>query len=39
MKTLRVGLLVNGSFSSKYDRDLVLWAQEQAGIEISHLVV
>jgi hypothetical protein len=39
MKTLRIGLLVNGSFSSKYDRDLVLWAQEQADIEISHLVI
>lgn len=32
-------MLVNGSLSSKYDRDLVLWAQEQADIEISHLVV
>lgn len=39
MTVLRVGLLVNGSFSSKYDRDLVLWSQEQADIEISHLVV
>ena len=39
MKALRIGLLVNGSFSSKYDRDLVSWAKEQPDIEISHLVV
>ena len=39
MKALRIGLLVNDSWSSKYDRDLVLWAREQADIEISHLVV
>lgn len=39
MKALKVGLLVNGPFSSQYDHDLVSWAKEQADIEISHLIV
>ncbi len=35
---LKVGLLVNGTSSNKYDYDLALWGKEQADIEISHLI-
>ncbi len=39
MKPLKIGLLVNSPFSSQYDHDLVLWAKDQPGIEISHLII
>jgi hypothetical protein len=39
MKALKVGLLVNGGFSNKYDYELAVWAKDQANIEISHLIV
>lgn len=39
MKALRIGLLVNGPSSSKYEHDLVLWAKEQTDIQITHLIV
>lgn len=39
MKALKVGLLVNSTFSGKYVHELVLWGKEQAHIRISHLIV
>src|SRR6266699_3020659 len=39
MKPLKVGLLVDDTFSNKYDYELALWAKDQANIRISHLIV
>ena len=39
MRPLKVGLLVNSRFSSKYDYDLVLWGKDRAHIDISHLII
>lgn len=39
MKPLKVGLLVNSTFSDKYVYELALWANDQANIKISHLIV
>ena len=39
MKTLKVGLLVDSTFSDKYVYELALWAKDQANIRISHLIV
>ncbi len=39
MKALKVGLLVDGTFSNKYVYELALWAQDQPSIDISHLIV
>jgi len=36
---LRIGLLVDSAFISKYDFELVQWAQSQPGLTVSHLVV
>lgn len=36
---LRIGLLVDGPFVSKYVYNFVLWASEQTNIEISHLII
>ena len=36
--TLKVGLLVDGTFSNKYVYELVLWAKDQPSIDISHLI-
>src|SRR6266571_1165352 len=39
MRALKIGLLVNGTLSNKYEYDLALWARGQANIKISHLIV
>src|SRR5712671_6208792 len=39
MKALKVGLLVNDTFSGKYVHELALWGKERADIKISHLLV
>src|SRR6266513_539491 len=39
MKALKVGLLVNGTFSDKYVHDLALWARDREDIKISHLII
>jgi hypothetical protein len=35
---LKIGLLTDGTDVSKYVRDIVIWAQGQDSIEISHLI-
>src|SRR5690348_1571592 len=39
MKALKVGLLVNSTFSDKYVYELALWGRDRADIKISHLIV
>src|SRR6476660_1638207 len=38
-KKLRIGLLVDSTFGSKYVHDFVRWANAQDGVSVSHLVV
>jgi hypothetical protein len=39
MEKLKIGLLLNNKFTSKYIYDLVCWAETQHDIEISHLII
>lgn len=39
MSTLKIGLLLDDKFSSKYVYELAHWAQQQPNIEISHLII
>ena len=39
MKALKVGLLVDSTFSGKYVHELALWGKERPDIKISHLIV
>lgn len=39
MKTLSVGLLLDGVHSDKYVEELALWGRSQPDIDISHLIV
>ncbi len=39
MSALKIGLLLDDKFSSKYVYELVDWAQQQPNLEISHLII
>jgi len=39
MKTLNVGLMLDGIYSDKYVYELALWGKSQPDVHISHLIV